>query len=85
MDEDKKEAKTKREIIPEKADPVEEGMKALEEILINSLKIDPSDPKLKTVMKGFMAIGERITRIERIGEYHSDEIYRTKQKIHKSS
>jgi len=79
--EEKIKTKTKKEIEPVKNSPIEEGMDALEELFIETFKIDPADPRLKKVMNGYRALLKKIEGMEMAAKAHSDEIYNVKQKM----
>jgi hypothetical protein len=81
--EEKSKNNAKRETNFPKNDPIEEGISALEELFIETFKIDPADPRLKKVMDGYRALVRKVSEIDRRGVYYSDEIYMVKQKMNK--
>ncbi len=81
--EDKTKIKFSKEIIPEKKDPIEEGMIAFKELLIDAFRVEPSNPKLEKVMLGQRALIAKVNEIDQRGSYYSDEIFKIKQNNNK--
>jgi len=82
--EEKSKKTAKKEISLPKNDPIEEGISAFEELLVETFKVDPADLRLKKVMDGYRALVRKVSEIDRRGIYYSDEIYKVKQRINKN-
>ena len=81
--EEKSKKTAKKEISLPKNDPIEEGISAFEELLVETFRVDPADLRLKKVMDGYRALVRKVNEIDRRGVYYSDEIYKVKQKMNK--